>query len=289
MKVTLQTVAVGTALGMSAFAGVLATTGLATFIPGAKEAVFVMGGLFEVGQLVAFAYCHRHWATMGAGLKYGLSMLACVVVVLDVVGVSGQLSQSYQGRVTAAMATNAEVTSAVAAKISQVEAEIAGIERQVVAVDQAIAKAGEARIKAKGDRDYVRAAKAAASEAEAKREKLAAQWSETTARLTTLKTEAGQAQRKAINGSAEFAAVKFVAGSLGWSEDAVARLVIFVVSSLPNLFAVGLVMAAGHGPVKVAAPEKKIPTKRQLASKKGWETRRRKAAQKRGPKLVHVT
>src|SRR5260221_12814948 len=247
MRITLQTVAIGTALGMSAFAGVLATTGLATFIPGAKEVVFVMGGLFEVGELVAFSYCHRHWATMGRGIKYGLSAVACVVVLLDVVGVSGQLSQSYQGRVSEAMAKGVELSSTSSAKISAVEAEVAGIDRQIAAADQAIAKAGEMRLKAKSDRGDVRAAKAAASEAETKRGKLAERRSETAVRLTNLKIEAGQVQGKAITGSDEFAAVKIVAGSLGWSEVSVGRSGIFVVSALPNLFEFGLVMAAANG------------------------------------------
>jgi hypothetical protein len=287
MKITLQTLALAVAVAMSAFAGGLATFGLANFVPGANGVVFVMGALFEVGQLVAFATLHRHWGTMSRGLKYGLGFLAVVVVVLDVVGVAGQLSQAYQGRVNDHQAAVVALSATIAAKLDAADAEVAALDRQIAAIDAAIVKAGEARIKARDDRDRVKAAKAIVTEAETKRVLLVTQRNDVSGRVVVLKSEAGQAAGRAVAGTGEFAAVKFVAASLGWSEDAVTRALIFVISALPNLFALSLVMAAGHlSPKALPIEVKKTLAKRSVAARRGWMTRRRKQAQKTGPRLV---
>jgi hypothetical protein len=288
MKITLNHLALAVAVAMSAFAGVLATLGLATFVPGAQAAVFIMGALFEIGQLVAFSWLHRHWSVMNVGLRYGLACLALIVVVLDVLGVSGQLSNSYQGRKNSGQIATEQSFAKVDAQIEQAQGELDDNTHQLALAEEQIGKANEAQLKARDNKDRIKAAKAALTEAYLQRTSLESKRNAITSKLSGLKVERSQVKGQQIAAAGEFAAVQFAAATFGVSEDVVARIVIMVISSLPNLFAMALIMAAGtqHASSKTAA---KVLTTKQVASRKGWETRRRKAREaafKRGPQVV---
>lgn len=318
MKLTnlLQKLALSTAVAMSAFAGILATTGLATFLPGARTAVLVMGALFEVAQLVAFAFIHRHWNHMPAGLRVGLGALACVVVVLDVVGVSGQLSSSYQERVSAGQATAVAAKAEADAKVAAVQEEIADLDRQIATVDANTGRAADAMGKARGDRDQIKAVRTMATDAEAKRATLTAKRTDAVRRLAEARTEAGRSAASQVTGAGEFAAIQFLSSTFGVDQDQIARIVILVISALPNLFAVALVMAADLGtpvpvvvpvpaaapaqaPAAAPAPVKKPATtksaakptkdpKRVKAAIKAAATRKRNAAARKAAGQLHV-
>jgi len=283
MKITLNTAAFWAACAMSAFAGIVATSGLASFIPGVNvlgvNAVWVMGILFEVGMLVAFAYLHKHWQTISPSLKYGLAVLASIVIVLDIIGVAGQFSQGYQARRHAADAANMVAVTNAAAHIAQAEDAVAELDRQLAAVSEEINKISDAQIRAKDDRDRVKAARALKIEAESRKTALLQKRAEASSVLLAARTEKGAADASAVTGSGEFAAIQFAAQSLGWSEDAVARVIIWILSGLACLFAPCLIAVSGHEttPIKVKAPEK-VLTARQIAARKGAETRKRNKA-----------
>src|SRR5258708_25767577 len=48
-----------TSIGLAGFSGTVATIGLARFCPGAEPVVIVMGALFELAKLSAFAMVHK--------------------------------------------------------------------------------------------------------------------------------------------------------------------------------------------------------------------------------------
>lgn len=299
--ITLRKLALWTAFAMSAFAGIVATTGLAKFLPGAEllgvNLVFVLGALLEIGTLVVFAVLARGWCQTHFALKWLLVVITAIVVLLDIVGVSGQLSSSYQGRLNAAQGAHTASQAAFAAKIGAAQVAIADLDRQLAAQDAVAGRASEARAKAKDDKDRIKAAKAMAAETEAKRKQIGDDRKVAVNQLVDLQVEAGQTEGKEEAGG-ESAAVQFLAGTFGVDQDRAAHYLILVISSLPNLFAMTLVMLAegmaGRPTEKVevseapVVPERKELTKRQLAARKGWETRRRKALRKAGPALAVV-
>ncbi len=287
------------AYAMAALAGIVATCGLAKFCVGAEWIVYPLGALLECGQLYAFAKLHREGATMSRGLRYGLTMLACVVVVLDIFGIAGQMSAAYQHRQIAGSVTARAEFARVDAEIETVTGEIVDLDRRMAQVDVDVSKANEARLKARDDRDRIKAAKQAGSEAEAKRNALVEQRQVKASDLEQLRIKRADVAGNQTTAAGEFAAVQFAAAAFGVSEDTIARIIIFVISSLPNLFAMTLIMAADHRreevqSVVIAKPVKKATrtpkaTKRSIGAVKGWETRRRnqfQAAVKRGPVVV---
>src|SRR5258708_4078093 len=287
------------AYAMAALAGIVATCGLEKFCVGAEWIVYPLGALLECGQLYAFAKLHREGATMSRGLRYGLTMLACVVVVLDIFGIAGQMSAAYQHRQIAGSVTARAEFARVDAEIETVTGEIVDLDRRMAQVDVDVSKANEARLKARDDRDRIKAAKQAGSEAEAKRNALVEQRQVKASDLEQLRIKRADVAGNQTTAAGEFAAVQFAAAAFGGSEDTIARIIIFVISTLPNLFAMTLIMPADHRreevqSVVIAKPVKKATrtpkaTKRSIGAVKGWETRRRnqfQAAVKRGPVVV---
>jgi hypothetical protein len=298
MKVTLKSFAYALAYAMAALAGVVATCGLAKFCVGAEWIVFPLGALLECGQLYAFAKLHREGATMSRGLRYGLTTLACIVVVLDIFGVAGQMSAAYQHRQIAGSVTANAGFAKVDAAIETVTAELADLDRRIAQADADVSKANEARLKARDDRDRIKAAKQAIGDAEGKRNALVGQRQPKATELEQLRIKRADVAGTQTTAAGEFAAVQFAAATFGVSEDTIARLIIFVISSLPNLFAMTLIMAADHRreevqsvvakSVKKTARSPKA-TKRSIGAVRGWEKRRRnkfQAAVKRGPVVV---
>src|SRR6266853_1907885 len=102
--------------------------------PGAEWVVDAMGLLFECGKLTAFALVHKR---MPRALKAALLLTGTVLMALNVAGVSGFLSSSYEARQIGAQATShvAESTAHAAASL---------VERQLVAAEQKLAAANTA-------------------------------------------------------------------------------------------------------------------------------------------------
>ncbi len=277
-----------TAIALAVFSGGVSTYGLTKFAPGAELVIAAMGLLFEAGKLTAFAMLHHQ---MPRALKSALLVVGLVLMSLNVMGVSGFLSNAYEHEQTA---TRASTHTAEA----EANADVALIERQLAAAEKALAEANDQLIKAKGNKGKIEAANnniaAKKKERDALVEKMGA------AMRSKAKTE-GQT----IAASGEFAAIAFVAG-LGIDQDKVAHIFILMIASLPDILAVLLLVAAGYtghkqevraAPEPVRVEEIKTQADPKLAKKvkltpheialKGWETRRRnEEARKNGPQLV---
>src|SRR5260370_35545009 len=107
---TLTKISYGTAVALACFSGGVATYGLTKFAPGAEWVVAAMGALFEAGKLTSFAMLHRPVPPL---LKGALVTVGLVLMALNVVGVSGFLSNAYERSHTAAQATaHAETANA---------------------------------------------------------------------------------------------------------------------------------------------------------------------------------
>jgi hypothetical protein len=255
-----------TAVALACFSGGVATYGLTKFAPGAVWVVAAMGVLFEAGKLTSFAFAHR---PLPVTLKAPLLLIGAVLMALNVAGVSGFLSSSYEGRQIGARAAShtSEQTARASASL---------VERQLAAAESNLAQARTMLIKARDDKGRQRAAQAIVATATAERDALIKQLA--AARSTEAKVEGDT-----ISTGGEFAAITFIAAATGSNQDAVVHAVILVIASLPDLLAVLLLVAAGYAK---PAPRPRRPAQRKDAAKKGWETRRRNVARAIGPQLV---
>jgi hypothetical protein len=234
---TLTVICYAAAIGLAGFSGAVATYGLTKFAPGAELVVAIMGVLFEAGKLTSFAVLHRPIPRM---LKAGLLTVGLVLMALNVAGVSGMLSNAYEGRRLAGEAQHTQ-----AATITT--AEITDIRKQLDAADAQLAQARVAVIKARDDKARVKAATAIVDKAQIERDRIAGKLREAT------QTQA-QAQADGIQAAGEFAAVVFVAQALGTSPDATAHVVIAGISAIPDVLAVLLLLAA----TRQATPAKPV-------------------------------
>jgi hypothetical protein len=287
MKITLKAIVITVAIAMSAFAGVVATMGLMTLVPGAKVMVGTLGGLLEAGQLVAFAWLSTNWRNTNVAVGIMLAGLAFTVVMLDGIGISAQLSSSFMGKRNAGQVEATKSYATVDAKIEAAKAEVADFDRQLAMVDGQIAKANEAKLKARDNRERIKAAQAAIVDSETKRTNLTTRREAAVAKLTALQIDRGTVKGREIEMSGEFVAVQFVAAVLAIPEDRVMQIMFVIFGYLPNLFAWALV-AVCHGKehksealAKVEAPvivtkSQPTPEQRSKRARQGWETRRRK-------------
>jgi hypothetical protein len=216
-----------TAFGLAAFSGSVATYGLTKFCPGAELVVAVMGILFECGKLTAFAMLHKK---MPLPLKGALAAVGLVLMVLNVVGVSGFLSNAYERQQIGARATSHTAQTTAAASTNLVE-------RQLAAAESNLAQAHQALVRARDDRGRVKAAQAIVTTAAAERDALVKQ-------LAAAQTSKAKSEGDAISTGGEFAAITFLSDATGASADAVAHVVIMIVASLPDVLAVLLLLAA---------------------------------------------
>jgi hypothetical protein len=227
----LSIIAVATAIGLVTFSGAISAMGLMRFVPGAELAIVVMAVLFEASKLTGFAMVHRPapW-----GLKVSLLTVGAVLMVLNVVGVSGFLSNAYmQSRISARATTHTAESTA--------HAEASLIERQLAAAEGAVAQARTALVRARDDRGRIKAAQAVLTASTADRDALVGKLS--AANTTTAQVEGG-----AISATGEFAAVVFVASMFNLEQDTVAKILIAVISALPDILAALLILTIGYVP-----------------------------------------
>jgi hypothetical protein len=225
----LKIVALWTAIGLAGFSGTVATIGLARFCPGAEPVVIVMGALFELAKLSAFAMVHK---TLPRTLKTALVSIGLILAGLNIVGMSGMLSASYTHRLLVGQATAhaAEATG---------HAEASLIERQLASAESNLVAARSALIRAKDDKARIRAAKQIVDQATAERDNLVKQ-------LGAAQANQAKTEGEKIGAAGEFAAVAFIAAATGAQQDQVATMVIMIISALPDTLAILLLIAATY-------------------------------------------
>jgi len=96
--------------------------------------------------------------------------------------------------------------------------ECASFDRGIAAADADVSKANEARLKARDDKDRIKAAKQAGNDAQAKRNALVTQRQAKADQLAALRIRRSDVAGSQTTASGEFAAVQFAAASFGVSE-----------------------------------------------------------------------
>lgn len=83
------------AVSISLTAAYFSVIGLATMFPGSKEAIIIMGGVLEVGKLIASVWLHHNWNNTFRFLKWYLLFSVVVLSLITSMGIFGFLSRSH--------------------------------------------------------------------------------------------------------------------------------------------------------------------------------------------------
>lgn len=83
------------AVSISLTAAYFSVIGLATMFPGSKEAIIIMGGVLEVGKLIASVWLHHNWNDSFKFLKRYLLFSVVVLSLITSMGIFGFLSRSH--------------------------------------------------------------------------------------------------------------------------------------------------------------------------------------------------
>src|SRR5258708_34758350 len=162
MKIfTLRNLSYATAVALVAFSGSVSVAGLAKFAPGSVAIVVQMGSLFELSKLAAFTHIGRKGVSRP--VKIVLGTLGSILVVLNIIGLSGQLSNSYTQR-----QLSSQATGHVATANAYGSAEL--IERQLAQAESNLAQARQALVRARDDKARQRATQALTTTATAQRD-----------------------------------------------------------------------------------------------------------------------
>ena len=129
MKITLNNIAYGTAIGLAGFSGAIATYGLTKFCPGSEIAVGTMGALFEAAKLSSLALIHRKHLPLP--IKTGLAAVSLTLMTANIAGVSGMLSAAYSARQNDSQATHKQAGIVTGAAVTD-------LRRQLDAADASI-------------------------------------------------------------------------------------------------------------------------------------------------------
>lgn len=83
------------AVSISLTAAYFSVIGLATMFPGSKEAIIIMGGVLEVGKLIASVWLHHNWNNTFRFLKWYLLFSVVILSLITSMGIFGFLSRSH--------------------------------------------------------------------------------------------------------------------------------------------------------------------------------------------------
>ena len=82
-------------VSISLVAAYFSIIGLATMFPGSKEAIIIMGGVLEVGKLVAAVWLHKNWSDSFKFLRFYLLSAVIILSAITSMGIFGFLSKSH--------------------------------------------------------------------------------------------------------------------------------------------------------------------------------------------------
>lgn len=106
------------AISISLTAAYFSIVGLATMFPGSKEAIIIMGGVLEVGKLVAAVWLHKEWHSAFKFIRNYLLIAVIALSIITSMGIFGFLSRSHVEH-TASMEKEQALVSQIESKISR--------------------------------------------------------------------------------------------------------------------------------------------------------------------------
>lgn len=88
-------IALFVAISLAGAAAYISVIGLTTIFIGAILPVAIMGGLIEASKLVSASWLYRNWSLVARKLKWGLTALVIIAMLVTSLGIFGFLSRAY--------------------------------------------------------------------------------------------------------------------------------------------------------------------------------------------------
>lgn len=126
-----------TGLSLSAVAAYYSIIGLIAIFPGAAIPVAVMGVVLEIGKLVTISWLYQNWQTVKGVLKYYLTTVVVVLMLITSMGIFGFLSKAHNDQ----SLVSGDVLSKVAVydeKIKTAKENIESARKQLKQMDEAV-------------------------------------------------------------------------------------------------------------------------------------------------------
>ena len=83
------------ALSISGTGAYFSILGLATMFPGSTTEVIVMGGVLEVGKIIAAIWLHLNWKSANKLMRFYLTGAVIVLMFITSMGIFGFLSKAH--------------------------------------------------------------------------------------------------------------------------------------------------------------------------------------------------
>lgn len=234
-------IALLTALTLSGVSGFYSVYGLTTLFAGAFYPVLFMGGTLELAKLVTASWLYNNWNICPKYLRYYLSSIVIVLMLISSMGTFGFLSKAHIDQQISMTTGDSEQLELIREKFEFQNETVQDINNQIVQIDNSIEDMkGEKALRASENQRKNRTSLLKRKEEEVKK-------------LTELSIQKTQLEGKVKKLEAEVGPVKYIAqliygekASSGQLEKAIRYVIILIVLVFDPL-AVSLLIAANIG------------------------------------------
>jgi hypothetical protein len=246
--------AVGTllfALCISAVAAYYSIAGLMAIFAGAAVSIAVMGGVLEVGKLVAASWLYNNWSDAPRLLKGYLTASVVVLMFITSMGIFGYLSKAHLEQV--------QPGGDFSAKIEKIEFDISQQQKRIGRAQGVLDQFDEA-LKRYFDKDYITRGLKERKKQEPERKGLQAEIKDASANIDNLAAEKFKIRKEIRGVEAEVGPLKYIAELLYGEEEAKkhldksVRLIIIILIFVFDPLAVLLVIAGNISLAKLRKP-----------------------------------
>lgn len=264
--------------GGTVFCAINSAYGLGELLPAVKYLMWAIGGMMELCNVLGILWITSPEAKDRHGVRAGMMALCCIVVLFDITGLVAMASSGYQTRVNAVVAANESAMAQVEADLGAAQSKVASLNEEIHFQEAAIVKADDARVKARDDKDRIKAAIAMKNDAEKSKATLVAERDTAMRNVATLTAQVGKVKGDATNAGSEFAAVQWISERFDVPAKTINTVAIATVSTISVLLFLFMLIAAGHSDTK--KPGKRKSAKHVKAGRLGGQatkTNRRNA------------
>jgi hypothetical protein len=237
-------IALITALALSCVSGSFSIIGLTTLFSGAFWPVILMGGTLEIAKLVSISWLYRNWRNAPKAIKYYLSVVVLVLVLINSAGVFGFLSKAHIETYANIQGQGVEQLQVIDQEIANKQSQADDFTKQVEFVDTATQKLVDTK--------KVNQALTIETQRHKQRDQLIQQRQTLLDEIEKLKVDKIKITTSKRQAEAEIGPIKYVAMLLynDANEDQIersVRIMILLLVAVCDPTAIVLLIAANHG------------------------------------------
>ena len=222
------------ALSIAGVAGYFSVYGLAHIFAAAFWSVIIMGGVLEVGKLVATSFLYRYWNDIGVLLRAYLFIAIVGLMAITSAGIFGYLSNAYQ--------QDAVGIKDVAARIELLDTELSSLTAREIQINEDIGRIGS---------NYVSARQNLLKQYGPEKQKI-------TARIAEIRAEKLELSSKQLEVEAHTGPIIYIAKAMGRGIDEAVIWMICLIIFVFDPLAVALTLAANIALEKKPRPAEEI-------------------------------